>query len=170
MRRLSTRTLAVLSLAGLVAAASAPAFARSSRPKQHRGKKAIGEIVSFDEATMTLTVDLPGEEDFTGAVDPDVQVKLDHRGWAKRGGGHGNPTEGSIDDLLPGTPVLRMKTEDDVVTKIRIRPLPDDAPLPPAEGDDSQGGDSTDDSDSNPDDESDGDTEDALPPLPVPQP
>ncbi|HEX2195811.1 MAG TPA: hypothetical protein VHJ76_02700 [Actinomycetota bacterium] len=187
MRRLSARTLAVVSLAGLVAAAAAPALAKPSRPKQHRGKKAVGEIVSFDEATMTLTVDLRGDEDFTGAVDPDVQVKLDHRGWAGRGGDHGNPTEGSTDDLLPGTPVLRMKVEDDLVTKIRIRPLPDQAPLPPAEDDgeddgtaggddtleepaDDSGDDPTDDSDSNPDDESDGDAEDALPPLPVPLP
>ncbi|MDQ3953108.1 MAG: hypothetical protein M3279_09135 [Actinomycetota bacterium] len=174
MHRLSARTLTVVSLAGLLAAASLPAQAKSSRPKQHRGKKALGEVVSFDEATMTLTVDLHGDEDFTGAVDPDVQVKLDHRGWAKRRGGHGNPTEGSTDDLLPGTPVLRMKVEDDLVTKIRIRPLPDEPPLPPAEGDDAEGDetpdDPTDDSDSNPDDESDGDTEDALPPLPAPQP
>ena len=172
MHGLSARTLTVVALAGLLAAASLPAQAKSSRPKQHRGKKAIGEVVSFDETTMTLTVDLAGDEDFTGAVDPDVQVKLDHRGWAKRGGKHGNPTEGSTDDLLPGTPVLRMKVEDELVTKIRIRPLPDQPPLPPAEGEDDapSGDEPTDDSDSNPDDDSDGDTEDALPPLPVPQP
>ncbi len=63
-----------------------------------------------------------------------------------------------------------MKVEDDLVTKIRIRPLPDEPPLPPAEGDDAEGDETPDDSDSNPDDESDGDTEDALPPLPAPQP
>lgn len=191
MHRLSARTLTVVSLVGLLAAASLPAQAKSSRPKQHRGKKAIGEIVSFDQATSTLVVDLPGE-DFTGAVDPDVRVKLDHRGWAKKGSSHGgNPTEGSLDDLLPGTPVLRMKVEDDLVTKIRIRPVADAAPLPPAEDgdeddagetdaedgadsddptDDSTDDDSTDDSDSNPDDEDLGDTEDALPPLPATQP
>lgn len=191
MHRSTIRLLTVAALTWSLAAASLPAQAKSSRPKQHRGKKALGEVVSFDEATMTLTVDLPGDEDFTGAVDPDVQVKLDHRGWAKRGGDHGNPTEGSTDDLLPGTPVLRMKVEDDLVTKIRIRPLPDAAPLPAqddAEGDAPEGDgtsgddpaeepatedpaeDPTDDSDSNPDDESDGDSEDALPPLPVLQP
>lgn len=183
MHRVSARTLTVLSLAGLLAAASLPAHAKSSRPKQHRGKKAMGEIVSFDAATSTLVVDLPGEEDFTGGLDPDVQVKLDHRGWNKRPGSHGNPTKGSVDDLLPGTPVLRMKVEDDVVTKIRIRPVAE-APLPPTEdeaedGDeadpaedtsDDDAEDTPDDSDSNPDDEALGDPEDALPPLPAPQP
>ena len=184
MHRPSFRTLTVVALAGLLAAAALPAQAKSSRPKQHRGKKAMGEIVSFDAATSTLVVDLAGDEDFTGAVDPDVQVKLDHRGWKKKTS-HGSPSEGSIEDLLPGTPVLRMKVEDDVVTKIRIRPTGDEAPLPPAEDDD--GGeeaepgddgsaddtpedDSTEDSDSNPDDEDLGDPEDALPPLPAPQP
>lgn len=187
MHRLSVRTLTVVSLVGLLAAASLPAQAKSSRPKQHRGKKAIGEIVSFDAATSTLVVDLPGDEDFTGAVDPDVRVKLDQRGWAKKGGSHGNPTEGSIEDLMPGTAVLRMKVEDDLVTKIRIRPEAE-TPLPPTEDGDDDGtstdddstegsdddsagdDDSEEDSDSNPDDEDHGDPEDALPPLPVPQP
>ena len=134
MHRSVVRNLTVISLAGLLAAASLPAHAKSSRPKQHRGKKAIGEIVSFDAATSTLTVDLPGDEDFTGAVAPDAQVKLDHRGWARKGSDHeGNPTKGSLEDLVAGTPVLRMKVEDELVTKIRIRPLPDQAPLPLAE-------------------------------------
>lgn len=194
MHRLSARTLIVVSLAALLAAASSPVQAKSSRPKQHRGKKAMGEILSFDAATSTLVVDLPGDEDFTGAVDPDVQVKLDHRGWAKKSDSHGNPTEGSVDDLLPGTPVLRMKVEDDLVTKIRIRPTGEESPLPPADADDSgdsedgdsaedvsdDSGDSTDDTsedttdegsdDTNPDEEDLGEPEDALPPLPVPQP
>ncbi len=189
MHRPSFRTLTLVALAGLLAAAAVPAHAKSSRPKQHRGKKAMGEIVSFDAATSTLVVDLPGDEDFTGTVDPDVQVKLDHRGW-KKSTSHGNPTEGSVEDLLPGTPVLRIKVEDDVVTKIRIRPTGEEAPLPPAEDgegdedplppveddddaepdDDSSDDDTTDDSDSNPDDEDLGDPEDALPPLPVTQP
>ena len=187
MHRFSARTLTVWALAGLLAAASLPAHAKSSRPKQHRGKKAVGEIVSFDEATLTLEVDLAGDDDFKGAVDPDVQVKLDHRGWARKGGSHeGNPTKGSLDDLLPGTPVLRLKVEDDVVTKIRLRPTAE-APLPDT-GDDEDAlpgddladdtdtdTDSTDDTDgddadSNPDDEDLGDSGDALPPLPVPQP
>ena len=175
MHRPSTRTLTVVALAGLLAAAALPVQARSSRPKQHRGKKALGEIVSFDAATSTLVVDLPGDEDFTGAVDPDVQVKLDHRGWAKRGGSHGNPTEGSVEDLLPGTPVLRMKVEDDVVTKIRIRPAGEETPLPAEDDegdalDDDSDEDSSDDSDSNPDEEDLGDPEADLPPLPAPQP
>jgi hypothetical protein len=199
VHRPSVRTLTVVSLVGLLAAAALPAQARSSRPKQHRGKKAIGEIVSFDAATSTLVVDLPGDEDFTGAVDPDVQVKLDHRGWTKRSESHGNPTEGSVEDLVPGAAVLRMKVEDELVTKIRIRPEAE-TPVPPADGDedrdddegtpdddgtstddddsteegsddDSAGDDdSEEDSDSNPDDEDHGDPEDALPPLPVPQP
>lgn len=187
MHRLSTRTLTVVSLVGLLAAASLPAYAKSSRPKQHRGKKALGEVVSFDAATSTLVVDLPGDEDFTGAVAPDVQVKLDHRGWNKRGDTSGNPTEGSVEDLLPGTPVLRMKVEDDLVTKIRVRPLAEEAPPAEEEDDTTETGDDpavedpdvedpADDEtvtepDNDPDDPLDtGDTEDTLPPLPVPQP
>lgn len=188
MHRFSARTLTVVALTGLLAAGSLPAGAKSSRPKQHRGKKAMGEIVSFDSATSTLVVDLPGDEDFTGAVDPDVQVKLDHRGWARKSGSHGNPTEGSVEDLLPGTPVLRMKVEDDVVTKIRIRPAAEVTPLPAegeeeAEGDavsgddapvddvsDDDSADSDEETDTNPDDQDLGDPEDDLPPLPVSQP
>jgi hypothetical protein len=155
----SARTLTVVCLAGLLAAASLPAGAKSPRPKQHRGKKALGEVVSFDAATSTLVVDLPGDEDFTGAVAPDVQVKLDHRGWIeRRDGSHGNPTEGSVEDLVAGTPVLRMKVEDDLVTKIRIRPTGEPTPDP------------TEDPDSNPDEEETGDPQDALPPLPVTEP
>jgi hypothetical protein len=158
--------LTVISLVGLLAAASLPVQAKSSRPKLHRGKKALGEIVSFDAATSTLVVDVAGDEDFTGVVDPDVQVKLDHRGWAKKGGSNGNPTEGSTDDLLPGTPILRMKVEDDLVTKIRIRPVAEEAP--PDETDTT----TTDDSDNDPEEEAEdhGDSGDALPPLPVSQP
>lgn len=189
------RTLTVVSLVGLLAAASLPAQAKS-RPKQHRGKKAIGEIVSFDSATSTLVVDLAGDDDFTGAVDPEVRVKIDHRGWAKKSGPHGNPTEGSVEDLLPGTPVLRMKVEDDLVTKIRIRPTGEESPLPPVENDDVEGDETADDSsaedatddeatedqDDDSDDTEDGDDsdhdpdegasdpQDALPPLPVLQP
>jgi hypothetical protein len=196
VHRFSARSLTVVALAGLLAAASLPALAKSSRPKQHRGKKAIGEVVSFDAATSALVVDVAGDEDFTGTVSPDVQVKLDHRGWNKKGESHGNPTEGSIEDLLPGTPVLRMKVEEDVVTKIRLRPTGDEAPMPPAEdgeedegdalpgdeapADDVADDDPTDDdptsddtagehADTNPDDDL-GDPEDALPPLPVSQP
>lgn len=173
MHRPSFRTLTAVALAGFLAVAALPAQAKSSRPKQHRGKKAVGEIVSFDAATSTLVVDLPGDEDFTGGVDPDVQVKLDHRGW-KKATSEGNPTEGSVEDLLPGTPVLRMKVEDDVVTKIRIRPTGEEAPLPPAEDadddEDEPDDDDTDDSDHDPDEEDSGDPEDALPPLPAPQP
>lgn len=165
MHRTAIRTLTVMSLAGLLAAASLPASAKPSRPKQHRGKKAIGEIVSFDAATSMLVVDLPGEADFTGAVDPDVQVKLDHRGWAKKGDSHANPTEGSVEDLLPGTAVLRLKVEDELVTKIRIRPSAEAPPAPlPAEdgdalpGDDLDGDDlAGDDSSDSGDDSADGD-------------
>jgi hypothetical protein len=156
-----------MSLVALLAAASLPAQAKSSRPKQHRGKKAMGEVVSFDEATMTLVVDLPGDEDFTGAVDPDVQVKVDHRGWAKSGS-HGNPTEGSLEDLVAGTAVLRMKVEDELVTKIRVRRSAEQAP-PAEEGEEDEGstddagdGDSTEDSaDDSTDDSGDDSTDDS---------
>jgi hypothetical protein len=163
MHRSVTRSMTVVALAALLAAASLPAQAKS-RPKQHRGKKAIGQIVSFDEATMTLAVDLPGDEDFSGAVDPDVQVKVDHRGWAKKGASRGNPTVGSLDDLAPGSLVLRMKVEDDLVTKIRIRPGAE-AALPAGDpAGDSGDHDSTeaDDSDSDADDSGDDDSTEAV--------
>ncbi len=186
MHRL-TRTLTVVSLAGLLAVAALPAQARSTRSEHRGGKKAVGEVVSFDATTSALVVALSGGDELTANVDPDVQVKLDHRGHAnkERERAHGNPTRGSVDDLVAGTPVLRLKLEEGVVTKIRLRPLPVETPAVPegeereevpapddgsAEGDfaepDEDGDEEEDSDDDEPEDDDRGDQEDALPPLP----
>ena len=174
VHRFTARTLAVVSLAGILAAGSLPAGAKSSRSEHRGGKKALGEIVSFDAATAGLVVKLTSGDELTASVAPDAQVKLEHRG-AKRNKEHGNPTRGSLDDLVPGAAVLRLKLEDDAVTKIRLRPAPAPIETPvPTEADDLGGDDSDDETeeedsdDENPDEDESGDLEDALPPLPAP--
>ncbi|HEV2754766.1 MAG TPA: hypothetical protein VG318_03185 [Actinomycetota bacterium] len=132
------RTFTAVSLAVLLAAA-APAAAKSPHSEQRGGKKPLGSIVSFDPATSALVVDVAGDEDLTATVAEDAQVKLEHRGSHRRSKAHGNPSNGSLEDLVAGALVLRMKVEDEEVTKIRLRPAPA-AETPPAEGDQSQDG------------------------------
>lgn len=195
MHRAVSRTVTAVSLAGLLAGAALPAQAKSPHSEHRGGKKAVGTVVSFDEATSLLVVDLAEGEDLTAAVDPDVQVKLEHRGQHRKSKGHGNPSRGSTDDLVAGAQVLRVKLEDETVTKIRLRPAPAvTAPAGPAEDDDSgdalpdadpadepsndvdtdededTSDDDGDDDVDTPDDGDSGAVEDALPPLPVPQP
>lgn len=87
------------------------------------GKNPLGEVVSFDSATRTLSVRLNDGQTATATVAPDVQVKLEHRGNHARGKGHGNPSNGSVEDLVPGADVLRWKLEEGVLTKVRLRPV-----------------------------------------------
>lgn len=191
MHRLVVRTVAVASLAALVAGGTLTAQAKSSRPKNWGGKKAVGTVLTFDAATLALTIDMAEGDDFAGTLAEDAKVKLDHRGHSRRGEGHGNPTRGSLEDLTAGAAVLRLKSEDGLVTKIRLRPAAPAAPTAPedegdsgdaAPGDDDPADDvlddatddtadedTTDDTDT-PDDDASGDVEDALPPLPVTQP
>ncbi len=172
MHRLAARTVTAVSLAALIAGA-APVQAKSPHSEHRGGKKPIGEIVSFDAATSALVVELADGEEVTATVAEDAQVKLEHRGSHRRSKGRGNPSEGSLDDLVPGALVLRMKTEDEEVTKIRLRPAPPTAETPPAEtpaeGDQSEDGtggeddvadDATDDTDDSTDDAADTDTPD----------
>ena len=190
MHRLVVRTVAVASLAALVAGGSLAAHAKGSRPKNWGGKKAIGTVLTFDPATLALAIDMAEGDDFTGTLAEDAQVKLDHRGHSRRGEGHGNPTRGSLEDLTAGAGVLRLKSEDGLVTKIRLRPAPTATPPTAPEGEDDSDGDSedaapgdddpaddvldddedTDEDTDTPDEDSSGDVEDALPPLPVPLP
>ena len=183
MRPPVARALAALSLAALLAGAAFPALAKSPHFEQRGGKKALGEIVSFDPATSALVVETTGGDELTVTVDPEVKVKLEHRGRYRRSGdGHGNPSRGSLDDIVGGALVLRLKTEDNAVTKIRLRPAPEAPIVPSDEGEededtgdalpDGSSGEDVDDTDDTdtPDEDSSGDVEDALPPLPVPLP
>jgi hypothetical protein len=134
------RIVTALSLAALVAGA-APVQAKSPHSEHRGGKKPIGEVVSFDAATSALVLELAGGEELTATVDEDARVKLEHRGSQRRNKGHGNPSNGSLEDLAAGALVLRMKIEDEEITKIRLRPAPAPAEeTPPAEGDQSQDG------------------------------
>jgi hypothetical protein len=188
VHRFAARTLTAVSLVALLGAITIPAHAKSARSEHRGGKKAVGEIVSYDEATSALVVERKDGEELSATVDPHAQVKLDARGYSKKDRGRGNPTEGSLQDLLPGTPVLRLRLEDGVVTKIRLRPLaPETPPMPEAEdhGDAPEGAedadaadapDDLDDDSEDPEDHTDpdgddhGDEEDALPLLAVPLP
>ncbi|MFN2587493.1 MAG: hypothetical protein ABR613_05160 [Actinomycetota bacterium] len=139
MRRLTARTVIALSLAALVGSAAAPAAARSPHAGPRGGKKPIGEVVSFDAATSALVLEVADGEEMIATVDRDAQVKLEHRGRHRGNKGHGSPSNGSLDDLVAGAVVVRMKLEDEKVTKIRLRPAPE-AAAAPAEGDQSQDG------------------------------
>lgn len=172
MHRLSARTVTAVSLVALIAAA-APVQAKSPHSGRSGGKKPIGEVVSFDAATSALVVDLNDGEELTTTVAEDAQVKLEHRGSHRRNKGHGNPSKGSLEDLVAGALVLRMKVEDDEVTKIRLRPVPAPVETPPAEGDQSQDGtggsddvledpDDSDDDDASGDDSTDDTTEEGA--------
>ncbi|MGH2753266.1 MAG: hypothetical protein ACRDLB_02430 [Actinomycetota bacterium] len=97
------------------------------------GKKAMGEVTAFDSATMDLEVELRNGDTFEGTVAPDVQVKLEHRGHHSHNHGDRNPSRGSVDDIVPGAGVLRMKLDKEgVVDKIRLRPAKTD-PCAPVE-------------------------------------
>jgi hypothetical protein len=135
---------------------------------EHGGKKAIGAVASFDPATGAIVIDLEDGTQWTGAVSSDAQVKLEHRGHHSHGHSHGNPSHGTLEDLVAGAKVLRIKSDaDDVISKIRIRPAAtgdEDTPgdQPPADDDDTTDddttGDDTADDDSSGDDTTDDDT------------
>ena len=102
------------------------------------GKKPRGVVTSFDVESLALAVELRNGDVFEGTVDPDVQVKVEHRGNHDR---NGNPSRGSLEDIVPGAMVLRMKVDDEgVVDKLRLRPEKKD-PCAPDEGEGEEPGD-----------------------------
>ena len=111
---------------------SASAASTASAHAKGGGKKARGEVTSFDMTSLALVVAMRNGDTFEGTVDPDAQVKLEHRGHHSHGQGHGNPSRGSLEDLVAGALVLRMKVDDEgVVHKVRLRKAPAD-PCEPA--------------------------------------
>ena len=123
-----TRWLVPFLSASLLFSASAAALAHKGKGG---GKKPRGVVTSFDAESLALEVELRNGDVFEGTVDPDVQVKLEHRGDHSRSG---NPSRGSMEDIVPGAMVLRMKVDDEgVVDKIRLRPEKKD-PCAPDEG------------------------------------
>jgi hypothetical protein len=108
----------------LVSASASAALAHKGR---RGGKKPRGVVTSFDAGSMALAVELRNGDTFEGIVDPDVQVKLEHRGRHSHAKDHGNPSNGSVEDIVPGALVLRMKFDDEgVVDKLRLRPAEED--------------------------------------------
>jgi hypothetical protein len=133
----------------LTGALVAPA-ALAKKPLEKRGgKKPIAEVVSFDPTTMQLALTLPDGTGTTQTVVAGVQVKVEHRGDHSRGKGHGNPSKGSLDDLVAGTKVLRMKVKAGVVTKLRLRRASAPTTIEPEPSDADEG---SDDSVEDPDD------------------
>jgi hypothetical protein len=112
------------------ASAASTAFAKNGRGG---GKKPRGEVTSFDMTSMALVVAMRNGDTFEGTVDPDAQVKVEHRGNHSHGNGHGNPSRGSLEDIVAGALVLRMKVDDGVVEKIRLRKKAADPCEPAAE-------------------------------------
>lgn len=122
MLRRSTRTapLYAIALATMVLALfAAPAAAHKDGTG---GKKAIGEVASFDGTTLTVTMN--DGSSFAGTVADDVQIKVEHRGHKEHGKGHEKPSNGSPEDLAAGAKILRMKVKCDEVVKLRIRRAP----------------------------------------------
>lgn len=114
------RTSARLSVA-LVLLLALGAIAAPAALAKRGGKKPVGTVTSWDGTTLQVT--LNGGQTVTATVAPDVQVKVEHRGEHSRGKGHGNPSNGSVEDIFVGVSVLRIKLEDGVVTKLRLRRL-----------------------------------------------
>jgi hypothetical protein len=119
---------AIALAAFLVAAFAVPAFAHHP---DRGGKKAIGEVASFDGTTLTVT--RTDGSTFTSAVADDVKVKVEHRGHKEHGKGHSKPSNGTTADLVAGAQVLKVKVRCDEVTKVRIRRAPAEATVAPAE-------------------------------------
>lgn len=122
MLRRSTRTtpLYAIALAAMVLAFfAAPAAAHKDG---RGGKPALGEVASFDGTTLTVTMN--DGSSFSGVVADDVQIKVEHRGHKAHGKGHKKPSNGSVEDLVTGAKVLRMKVKCDEVVKLRLRRAP----------------------------------------------
>ncbi len=118
------RTTAVLTAALVLGAVAAPAALANGRRDGERngGKKPVGTVASFDGTTLTVTMNDGSSK--TATTDEDTRVKIDHRG---RPAAKGNPTRGSLEDLVAGALVLRMKTDDGALEKVRIRRAPAEA-------------------------------------------
>jgi hypothetical protein len=117
LQRTVTRTLIVGVASALVLASMGLPAAAKKKPK-HGGKKPIGTIVSYtagDPGTLSWT-DKQGAAT-SAPVAGDVQVKLTHRG---NHDGSGNPSNGDVEDLTAGTPILRLKLDDGTIDKIRV--------------------------------------------------
>ena len=122
------RTTAVFTAALVLGAVAAPAALANDRDGSRKGgKKPIGSVASFDGTTLTVT--LNDGSSATATADEDSRVKIDHRG---RPAAKGNPTRGSLEDLVAGTLVLRLKTDDGVLEKVRIRRTAQTSPAPVA--------------------------------------
>ena len=139
---------AALAGALIAAAMAVPALAKDSKPK--KGKKAIGTVVSFDATSGTLVADMRNGSTYTGQVSPDAKIKLEHRG---KPAAKGNATKGSLDDLVAGATLLKVKRSDGVVRRIHLRALGSTVVDHPGSG----GGCKTDDSEDT--DSEDGDSE-----------
>lgn len=105
-------------------------------PSGKGGKKPIGTVASFDASSGVLTVDLKDGSQFEGVATEDTRVKIDHRG---KPGKKGNPTTGSLEDLVAGYKVLRLKSsttdEGTTVEKIKVRKEAAPAACTDADGD-----------------------------------
>ena len=130
------RTTAVLTAALVLGAVAAPA-ALAQGPSSKGGKKPIGTVASFDGTTLTVT--LNDGSTATATADESTQVKIDHRG---RPAAKGNPTRVSLADLVAGALVLRLKSDEGALEKIRLRRAP--AAAVPTETTDEEGDDTDD--------------------------
>ncbi|MEA2461591.1 MAG: hypothetical protein QOH90_1768 [Actinomycetota bacterium] len=121
LRKQTLRIVAVCAVLAVCGAVAAPG-ALGKKPLEKRGgKKPIAEVLSFDPGSLQLDLQMNDGSESGQTVDAGVQIKVEHRGAHAHGKGHGNPSRGTLADLVPGTKVLRMKLTGGVVTKLRLR-------------------------------------------------
>jgi hypothetical protein len=122
-------TVSVLIAVVLSAFAVPAAIAGPKAAARKGGKKPMGTVSSFDGTT--LSVARKNGSSLTVTTDEDTRVKLEHRGRHAR---KGNPSNGTLEDLVVGAFVLKMKVDDDVLEKIRLRLPATSADACPAQG------------------------------------
>ena len=147
--------IAIALAAVLVAGLMSPAYAK---------RNAFGEITAFDGTMLTVSMGNGGT--LVAPVADDVQIKVEHRSNRHHAKHSRKTSNGSIEDLVVGAKIYRIKIVCSEVVKLRISRMPRDevatAVLTSVSYDEGV----DDDTDSNPCDDGEGtdDGDEVLPP------
>jgi hypothetical protein len=98
-------------VAGIVGSASA-----------NGGKRAFGEVKSFDGVVLTMSMGNGGT--LVAPVADDVQIKIVHRSNKGHAKHSKSPSAGTVADLVPGAKIYRIKVMCEEVVKLRISRAP----------------------------------------------
>jgi len=86
--------------------------------KRGEGKSA-GTIASFDGTTLTVTMN--DASTMTATVTEATKIKVSHRGRHEHGRGFKKHSNGTLEDLVAGNLVVKMKMAEGALEKIRIK-------------------------------------------------